>query len=103
MRVLYAKRQAFLHQQLTKSFGKNIIVNRYDSGMHLVMRGRTKKIESQLKISALKTGIRFHKVSMYANDPSVDAARGFILGFAAYDEKKTKKAITNWATEFSRI
>jgi hypothetical protein len=66
--------------------------------MHLVVRGRTAKLDNQLLASAQRASVEFHSVRAYVQHPKT--VRGLILGFAAFDVKATKKAITNWSREF---
>lgn len=101
MRSLYRTRQAYLYDALRRKFGDHIEVDRPESGMHLVVRGRTKQIEMRLATAARQAGVEFHTVEMYSQQPKL--ARGLILGFSGYDEKQTAKALRRWSREFQKL
>lgn len=98
MRSLYRERQKLLYDLLVREFGENICIELPESGMHLVVRGRTAKLDSQILSSAQRASVECHPVRAYAQQPH--AARGLILGFAAFDAKATAKAVANWSREF---
>ncbi|WP_146506839.1 MocR-like pyridoxine biosynthesis transcription factor PdxR [Thalassoglobus neptunius] len=100
MRTLYAERQRFLFEGLQEYLGENVVVELPESGLHLVVFGRTKKIEQRLIAAAERAEVQFHLVNSYALHPESDSARGIILGFAAYEKKCSQQALKNWATEF---
>ncbi|MEW4489509.1 PLP-dependent aminotransferase family protein [Thalassoglobus sp. JC818] len=100
MRTLYAERQRFLFEGLQEHFGKDVVVTLPESGLHLVVFGRTEKIEQRLIAAAERANVRFHLVKFYAIDPESDSSRGIILGFAAYGKKLSKRALRDWASEF---
>lgn len=98
MRALYHERQGLLYDLLIREFGDDIHLELPESGMHLVVRGRTARLDNQLLASAQRASVEFHPVRAYAQHPKT--VPGLILGFAAFDAKTTKKAITNWSREF---
>lgn len=100
MRTLYAERQRVLYEGLKKHFGNEIRYSLPDSGMHLVIRGRTKKVEAKLIAAARRAKIQFHLVKIYSQQPDSDSARGIILGFAGYDTQSSKRALRNWIREY---
>lgn len=100
MRTLYAQRQRVLYEGLQKHFQENIKVDLPESGLHLVVFGRTKKIEARLVAAAERANVQFHLVKTYARDPNAASSRGIILGFAAYDEKSSQLTLRRWAAEF---
>lgn len=102
MRTLYSERQRELYEGLRKHFGEDIKVELPESGLHLVVFGRTKRIESRLIAAANQAKVKFHPVKMYARDQVAESSRGLILGFAAYDRKCTRLALRDWASEFGK-
>ncbi|MCG8653172.1 MAG: PLP-dependent aminotransferase family protein [Pirellulales bacterium] len=98
MRSLYRERQAFLYESLRGVFGENIRVELPESGMHLVVQGTTKSAEDRLSRAARRAGVEFHTVKMYSQNP--DRVQGLVLGFAAFDQRSTRKAIRDWSRQF---
>lgn len=97
MRALYRERQQYLYDALQRQFGDLITVDQPESGMHLVVHGATQKIESQLIVAARRANVEFHPVSMYSERPQKH--QGLILGFAAFDEASSRKALRAWSRQ----
>lgn len=94
MRMLYRERQQFLYDLLKKSFGKIANITLPECGMHLVIKGKTAVLDRRLVATARQACIEFHPVEIYSQ--SETAARGLVLGFAAFNERKMKTAIARW-------
>ncbi|QDT29987.1 HTH-type transcriptional regulatory protein GabR [Gimesia panareensis] len=100
MRSLYQERQACLYETLLRELGEVIDVDLPESGMHLVVQGKTPQLDQELMAAADRAGMEYHAVRMYAQEP--EQVPGMILGFAAFDQKQIRKAVRNWAQEFNQ-
>tara|TARA_R110000868_G_scaffold411783_1_gene710406 strand:- start:111242 stop:112723 length:1482 start_codon:yes stop_codon:yes gene_type:complete len=97
MRSLYHTRQTCLYEALMSELGDQLDLELPESGMHLVVQGKTAQQDRALMDAAQRAGVEFHPVHIYAREPK--QARGLILGFAAFDEKSIRKAVRAWAKE----
>lgn len=100
MRSLYQERQTCLYETLMQELGDVIDVDLPESGMHLVVQGKTPQLDQELMAAADRANMEYHAVRMYARQP--EQVPGMVLGFAAFDQKQIKKAVRNWAREFKQ-
>ena len=100
MRTLYRERQQFLYDSLIRVFAESIEVSLPESGMHLTVKGTSQRTEQRLMNAAQRAGVEFHSVSTYCQERGSE--RGLILGFAAFDETTTRKALRNWRRQFEK-
>lgn len=98
MRSLYAERQTTLYESLQKHLGDFIEVQKPESGMHLTVRGVTKKADERLITAACRAKVEFHPVSIYSR---THETQGMIVGFAAFDKNTIQRTVRRWAKEMS--
>lgn len=88
MRLLYAKRRAFLIELIERYLGQDF-VHQYSrqAGLHLVLKLPDHADDVAIAALALLRGVKVRPLSKYYTEPYHQISRGLLLGFACVSEK----------------
>lgn len=98
MRVLYQERRRVVYEGLCNAFDSVANIYLPDSGMHVVVHGKSKNLDDRLTRAAERSSIEFHAVKSYSMRPN--ETTGLVLGFAAFDAVSIEKALRDWHREY---
>jgi GntR family transcriptional regulator/MocR family aminotransferase len=96
MRTLYDQRRQKLVQALQAQFGEAVTILGENSGMHLMIRLRTKWTDTEITQRAATAGVGLLSARIYY----LGGCRGdeFVLGYATLSERKIQEGIRRLAT-----
>ena len=95
MRLLYAKRRAFLIELIERYLGPDFVHEySHEAGLHLVLKLPDYADDVSITQLALVRGVKVRPLSQYFDQPLLQSTRGLLLGFACVAEKEMLMAFS---------